>query len=419
MLLIERHLLRQFAESVAAVAVVLLLITLGALFADLISEIAKGKVPAGLLLSQLGLRSIRFLTLVLPLALFLGLLLAIGRLYAESEMAVLASVGIGPQRLWRPLVWVSLPIMLVVGLASLWLAPLSAHRAKEMIEVANRSFLIAGLEPGRFVELPGKGGVLYVTELTPDGTRFKQLFVQRENEGRMDIITAHEGSLKLIGETERYLHLKDGFRVEGAIGSRDFRMMRFESNDVRVPDRERNEAPTTCRRIPSASCSSSARLLALAELHWRMAMPLFVGILALFAHAAGAQRAAPAAIRPDPVRPAGLPGRHDPAPARNRADRQWLAAAMGRPVVGARADAAAGGVAVRPRRPPARAAEGARVIGVPAAHGRLPGDERIARHPRGLGGPVVLRLDPGFRHRSCATSARKATRSATPCCTCC
>src|SRR3990167_5746074 len=239
MLLIERHLTRQFAESVFAVAVVLLLVTLGALFADLISEIAKGKVPAGLLLSQLGLRSIRFLTLVLPL--FLGLLISISRMYAESEMAVLASVGMGPQRLWKPLLLVSLPIMIVVGLASLWLAPLSASRAKEMIEVANRSFLIAGLEPGRFVELPGKGGVLYVTELTPDGTRFKQLFVQRENEGRVDIITAHEGSLNLIGDTERYLRLKDGFRVEGAIGSRDFRMMRFETNDVRVPDRENDK----------------------------------------------------------------------------------------------------------------------------------------------------------------------------------
>ena len=283
MLLIERHLLRQFAESVAAVAVVLLLVTLGALFADLISEIAKGKVPAGLLLSQLGLRSIRFVTLVLPLALFLGLLLSLGRMYAESEMAVLASVGIGPQRLWRPLLWVSLPILLIVGLASLWLAPLSANRAKEMIEVANRSFLIAGLEPGRFVELPGKGGVLYVTELTPDGTRFKQLFVQRENEGRLDIITAHQGGLNLIGDTERYLRLEDGFRVEGAIGSKDFRMMRFERNDVRVPDREKND------NIEDLSADSTFDLLkqdkpvAKAELHWRLAMPLFVGILALFA----------------------------------------------------------------------------------------------------------------------------------------
>lgn len=283
MLLIERHLLRQFVESVAAVAVVLLLVTLGALFADLLSEIAKGKVPAGLLLSQLGLRSIRFVTLVLPLALFLGVLLSLGKLYAESEMAVLASVGLGPQRLWRPLVWVSAPIILIVGLASLWLAPMSADRAKDMIEAANRSFLIAGLEPGRFVELPGKGGVLYVTELTPDGTRFKQLFVQRENEGRLDIITAHEGGLRLVGETERYLRLEDGFRVEGAIDSKDFRMMRFERNDVRVPDRDRND---NIEDLSATSTLDLVRLdkpLAQAELHWRLAMPLFVGILALFA----------------------------------------------------------------------------------------------------------------------------------------
>jgi lipopolysaccharide export system permease protein len=283
MLLIERHLTRQFAESVAAVAIVLLLVTLGALFADLISEIAKGKVPAGLLLSQLGLRSIRFLTLVLPLALFLGLLLSIGRLYADSEMAVLASIGLGPQRLWRPLLLVSVPILLIVALASLWLAPMSASRAKEMIEVANRSFLIAGLEPGRFVELPGKAGVLYVTELTPDGTHFKQLFVQREDKGRLDIITAHEGSLQLIGETARFLRLKDGFRVEGALGARDFRMMRFGTNDIRVPDRERNQSADDLSANSTLSLFSQHTPMAWGELHWRLAMPIFVAVLTLFA----------------------------------------------------------------------------------------------------------------------------------------
>ncbi len=283
MLLIERHLTRQFAESVAAVAIVLLLVTLGALFADLISEIAKGKVPAGLLLSQLGLRSIRFLTLVLPLALFLGLLLSIGRLYADSEMAVLASVGLGPQRLWRPLALVSAPILLIVALASLWLAPLSAERAKEMIEVANRSFLIAGLEPGRFVELPGRAGVLYVTELTPDGTHFKQLFVQREDKGRLDIITAHEGSLQLIGDTARFLRLKDGFRVEGAIGERDFRMMRFQTNDIRVPDRDSSKSADDLSADSTVSLFKQHTALAWGEVHWRLAMPLFVAILAIFA----------------------------------------------------------------------------------------------------------------------------------------
>lgn len=283
MLLIERHLTRQFAESVFAVAVVLLLVTLGALFADLISEIAKGKIPAGLLLSQLGLRSVRFITLVMPLALFLGLLISISRMYAESEMAVLASVGLGPQRLWKPLLLVSAPIVLVVGLASLWLAPLSAQRAKDMIEEANRSFLIAGLEPGRFVELPGKAGVLYVTELTPDGTHFQQLFVQRENEGRLDIITAHQGNLELVGDTARYLRLTDGFRVEGALGGRDFRMMRFQTNDIRVPDREQDGKGDDLSADSTGELLASGLPKSVAEVHWRIAMPLFVAILAIFA----------------------------------------------------------------------------------------------------------------------------------------
>jgi lipopolysaccharide export system permease protein len=242
MLLIERHLLRQFAETFAAVAIVLLLVSLGALLTDLLGEIAGGKVPAALLLSQLGLRSIRFFTLVLPLAMFLGLLLAIGRMYAEYEMAVLASVGLGPQKLWRPLLCLAAPIVVVVGLASLWVAPWAMRTADRMIQTANRSFLVAGLEPGRFVELPGRAGVLYVGELSPDGTRFRQLFVQREREGRLDIITANEGELKLIGQTQRILGLDDGFRVEGAPDARDFRMMHFERNEIRVPDRDASKS---------------------------------------------------------------------------------------------------------------------------------------------------------------------------------
>jgi lipopolysaccharide export system permease protein len=283
MLLIERHLLRQFAETFAAVAVVLLLVSLGGLMVDLFSEIARGKVPAALLLSQLGLRSIRFFTLVLPLALFLGLLMAVGRMYAENEMAVLASVGLGPQQLWRPLVLIAAPVVFVVGVASLWLAPWSARTAEAMIESANRSFIVAGLEPGRFVELPGRAGILYVSELTPDGTRFKQLFVQRERDGRLDIVTARGGDLQLIGETQRILRLDDGFRVEGAPGSLDFRMMHFERNEVRVPDREAAKSLDDFEATPTLELLRSPNPAASGELHWRLGTPLFAVLLALLA----------------------------------------------------------------------------------------------------------------------------------------
>ncbi len=47
----------------------------------------------------------------MPLALFVGLLMSVGKLYGDSEMAVLSSVGLGPQKLWRPIVLVTLPVV--------------------------------------------------------------------------------------------------------------------------------------------------------------------------------------------------------------------------------------------------------------------------------------------------------------------
>ncbi|GGA84524.1 LPS export ABC transporter permease LptF [Arenimonas soli] len=283
MLLIERYLLRQFAQNVAAVAVVLLLVGLGGLLVDLMSDIARGQVPAGLLLSQLGLRSIQVLPLLLPLALFVGLLLAVGRLYGDSEMAVLASVGLGPRQLWRPLVAVALPVALLVAAASLWAAPAGARLAQRMVEDANRSFLVAGLEAGRFIELPGRGGILYVGDIDAEGSRFGRMFVQSERDGRIDVVTAREGELILEGERGRYLLLRDGFRVEGNPAARDFRMMRFQENELQVPDREPDVDADELNAVPTRVLWASPAPAAQAELHWRMATPLIVLVLGVLA----------------------------------------------------------------------------------------------------------------------------------------
>ncbi len=52
--------------------------------------------------------------------------------------------------------------------------------SQTLLEEANRSLIIAGLEPGRFIELPGKDGEIYVGEMNSDGTQFKRMFVENE-----------------------------------------------------------------------------------------------------------------------------------------------------------------------------------------------------------------------------------------------
>lgn len=115
---LDRYLAAEYTRAIVASLVILGMVSMGGVFADLVGEMARGKLPPALLLSQLGLRLLSYLPLILPLALLLGLLLATGRLYRDSEMYVLHAIGIGPRRLLRPLLLVALPVVVLVGLCS-------------------------------------------------------------------------------------------------------------------------------------------------------------------------------------------------------------------------------------------------------------------------------------------------------------
>lgn len=283
-LIIDRYLLRQLVAAFVACLLVLVLVSMGGLVADLLSKIARGKLPPGLLVSQLGLRALDFLPLLLPLSLFLAVLLAYGRMYRDSEMAVLASAGLGIRRLARPLIWLAVPVAIGVGLTSLWLSPAALRTSQAMIEAANKSLLVAGLEPGRFVEIPGRNGVVYISQMDDDGRNFQRLFVHNERDGRIDVVTAQAGELfqESQGE-ERYLRLTDGFRVEGALGSDAFRMMRFAGNDIRLPDVEPGHVGRVEQRMTTHELARVDAPVERAELHWRLATPLATLILALLA----------------------------------------------------------------------------------------------------------------------------------------
>ncbi|MCA0395682.1 MAG: LPS export ABC transporter permease LptF [Proteobacteria bacterium] len=280
---LDSYLFREFAQTTFAALVVLMIVSLGAVFTDVLGDIARGRVPAGMMLAQLGLQVLNYLPLILPLGLMLGLLLSVGRLYRDSEMPVVTSIGVGPRRLLRPLLMLVVPFMLVIGACSLWLGPWARQYSQQMIEVGQRSLLVAGLEAGRFVELPGGGGVVYANAMSNDGTRLGRVFIYRQDEGRMDVTSARTGTLAVEGST-RYLKLDEGFRVEGPMdGGKDFRLMRYASNEVRLPDADaagRSDAPELKSTL---ALLGDARPEARAQLHFRITPPLLTLAFALLA----------------------------------------------------------------------------------------------------------------------------------------
>ena len=281
---LDRYLLRELAQATFAALIVLSIVSLGGVFTDVLGDIARGRLPAGLMLSQLGLQTIRYLPMILPLGLMIGLLLGFGRLYRDSEMPILTSVGVGPRRLLRPWAWLVLPMVGVVALCSLWLGPWAKRTSDEMIAAGNRNLLVAGLEAGRFTELPGGKGVVYVGSMSNDGTQLQRIFVYRQDKDRLDVTTATGGALKIEDGSQRFLDLKDGFRVEGPLDAgRDYRLMRYASNELRMPMAKAEDSPRNPQGLPTLDLLSDPRPQAGAQLHFRIAPPLLTLAFALLA----------------------------------------------------------------------------------------------------------------------------------------
>jgi len=281
MLKLDRYLLGDFVQSFLATLIVLLVVSVGGVLVDILGNIADGRLPAKLLFSQLGLQFIAYLPLILPLALMLGLLLAVARLYRDSEMAVITAIGVGPKRLLRPLLMLVVPVVALVGACSLWLGPWAGRVAEQMIIEANRSVLMAGLEPGRFTQLPN-GGVVYLSSISPDGTQLGRVFLQRQKDDRLEVVSAAGGRMFFEGARQRFLELDDGHQVEGPVaGGLDYRLATFARNDVALPDGAQTRTGDDPELMPTTQLFGDDRPEAQAQLHRRLPPPLIALAFAL------------------------------------------------------------------------------------------------------------------------------------------
>ena len=289
--IVDRYLARELLVSFIAATAILLLVTVGGTIADLLGKIAHGRVPADLLLALIGLRTVDALSVLAPLAVFLGVQIAYGRLYRESEMAVFQASGLAMSDLLRPLMLLAVPLAVVMGLISFWLAPAAVRLSQTLLQEASRSLIIAGLEPGRFVELPNNDGFMYVESMNNEGTHFSKMFVASEKKNpkdgksQLNIITAATGELYHEADgAQRYLGLNDGFRVEGIVGQDNFRLMRYQRNDLKLQDSETdNSADSVKRAAPTSELLASSDIVQRAELQWRLGVPVTTLVLILLA----------------------------------------------------------------------------------------------------------------------------------------
>ncbi len=281
-MIFHKALLRELTGNALATFLVLLGIVLATQLVRLLSLAAGGAITTGSVAALLGFITIGFLPTLLSLTLFISVLMTMSRAYRDSEMVVWFAGGLSLARWVRPVLMFALPVVLVIAAVALFLAPWASGKAEALRKVMDSRDDVSAVIPGVFRESRQADRVYFVEAVSGTTRHVGNVFVSATQNGKSSVTVAREGLQETSPDGDRFLVLLDGYRYEGEPGRADFRVIEFARHTVRIEAREVARTVGT-KVMKTPTLIEAAQPMHLAELSWRIGLPVSALLLALMA----------------------------------------------------------------------------------------------------------------------------------------
>ncbi len=289
-MILFRYIFREIFQTFAAVTFVLLVIVVCGRLVKYLASAAAGDLAPQILFSVIFYRLPGFLELILPLAFFVSVLLALGRLYVDSEMTVMSACGLGRGQLLRAVLAPAALVAALVAALTLWLGPAGLTRVQQIFADADAGSGLELLVEGRFRALDEKNGlVTYVERIDTDSGEMVGVFaadgraVDDDKSGQVLVIAQRAHTEVDADNGERFLVLQQGTRYLGHPGELDFQVMEFERFGQWLEQRSVQAIPPKKDAVATASLLDSTDPSLRATLQWRVSLVLLVLVSALIA----------------------------------------------------------------------------------------------------------------------------------------
>ena len=245
---------------------------------------SKGIIPNDSILTILVFSLLKYLPILLTLTLFLTILLTLSRWFRDSEMMIWFSSGLGLTSFIRPILFFSLPIILLIGFLSLYLSPWATQKSEEYKAGLKNRDELATISPGSFKESKSKDRVFYVEGFGDLGSKVKNVFVQSEQNGKLGIIVSNEGSRVSTNTDDEYIVLKKGKRYEVNHENSHFTEIKFSDYGFLV---EKKLPPiidvNQVEAMPTLLLLMTKGNREIAEFVWRVSLPISGIVLIILA----------------------------------------------------------------------------------------------------------------------------------------
>ncbi|MFZ2163348.1 MAG: LPS export ABC transporter permease LptF [Sideroxyarcus sp.] len=276
-------LVREFAGTGLLVSSILLGIVVFTQLVRLLGDSVSGVLAVDGVVAIMGFSSLNYLPVLLSIGLFLSVLLTLTRSYRDSEMVVWFTSGIGLTRWIRPVLGFAIPVTAVIALMSLVLSPWALSKADEFRRRLDSRDDVSAATPGAFRESKQADRVFFLEDVDVVKKRVGNIFVRSTQNGKEGTMVAKEGYQETAPNGDRFLVMLNGTRYEGIPGQADFKIVEFERYAMRIEPVELREERPNVKAYSTSYLLQNMTPLHIAELEWRIGLPLSALVLSLLA----------------------------------------------------------------------------------------------------------------------------------------
>lgn len=282
MWLIERYVIAEVRRPVVVMVSILVFIFASYSAERYLSDAVEGTLAVQAVLQMVFYKVLIALEMLVPVALYASVTLAVGRLCHDCEIIAISASGASPLRLYRAVLLLAIPISLAVAVLSLYGRPWAYTQAYVLEQRSRTDMDVNHLQAQRFNLNNENGRMILAERIDRTDGRLHDVLIYDPGESKTRVFRSEQARIVDPDPNEPIVELTQGHSyLLKHSNSRDiaeqFEQMRLHMQPLeRAAEGKRKAAPNEVLEASSASLDK-------AELQWRQTRGVSATLLALLA----------------------------------------------------------------------------------------------------------------------------------------
>ena len=274
--------MREIGKPMLAICTILVAIFASYRAAGYLADAAAGLLSGTTVFYLIILRVAVALEVLLPTTLYFSVVVALSRMYTDSEITALSSCGVSVARVIRAVLYLSLPLALLVASLSMYVRPWAYEQSYWLKARAKTTLDMSLWKEDSFYEVRRMNRVVFADKIDHERNRAKGVFIQSDHGDRVQVIYAKEAYQYIDQESGGQVILfMNGYLYEFSRMGDEGHIMKFEQSTLSLEPPEIEAIGYKRKAAHTLELAGSDKLEDIAELQWRLSTPLATILLAL------------------------------------------------------------------------------------------------------------------------------------------